>query len=206
MLENPIHPSRKAILEHLLTEDKNAVQLEGKLDKSLNTIRSHLEVLEEREYVESYFKKASKGRPKKLFRLTDKGREILAPQCKTFLKSLVKDLMGEIDRAKLRKITKKTISTLLSNKLVKISEEDFQSRLNAAVKAFDKLGFYPILTDEKNSYILEIRNCFCWGVMEDSPECISNVILSRFFTDSEVIDKKCEKEKRYSQIQIRPDI
>lgn len=164
----PINDTRASILTYLLSDDLTAIDLEDKLGINESAVRRHLDTLEQKGYVEHYFEKASRGRPKKSYRITSEGREIFPQrthQLFILLAEVVKEEQGEKQLEKLLSGVASKFAERLSPKESSFSKED---QLEEFVNSLEKFGFFPYLSKMKNgNYQIKYGNCVFGGVADE---------------------------------------
>src|SRR5919198_1933223 len=87
--------TRTRILRHLAQGPQTAVQLAASLNIQVSATRKHLERLQAMGAVDHRFERAGPGRPKKLFVLTDEGRELFPRRYDAVLNALVSALVRD---------------------------------------------------------------------------------------------------------------
>lgn len=134
-----------------------AIELEKKLGINESAIRRHLDGLEKDGYVEHYFRKADRGRPKKLYKISEGGRHLFPNKNDVLLSYLSETISEEYGEENLKKLLSKTaekFANRLSNE-----KQDFEPKLKEFVKSLNRFGFYASLSEKKNGYCIEYRNC-----------------------------------------------
>lgn len=163
----PLNETRASILTHLLSEDLTALGLEEKIGINESAIRRHLNTLEQDDYVEHYFEKASRGRPKKLYTITPAGRRLFPQKTHLLfilLTKLVKEKYGESNLKELLSVVADQFAERLTPE-EKI--EDKEARLEKFVNSLDEFGFFPIFSKEEGVYYIKYRNCVFGEVIEE---------------------------------------
>ena len=198
----PIEGTRAEILTLLLGEDYSALDLEKELGINESAIRRHLDNLEQDNYVEHRFEKADKGRPKKIFTITQKGRKLF-PQKTHILLSLLAEKISD-------KYGKEELNTLLSEvakefaNIIGFDEEKGtdKEQLEKLVKSLDDFGFYAALKEDNGDFHIIYRNCIFEEVIEKFGDQLCDMhrrIVSEIIPNAEVTieksigkgDKKC---------------
>lgn len=72
--EQSLEGTKLALLERLVPQDRHVLQVAHEIRIRESAIRRHFDHLENKGYVEGYFQQEGLGRPKKYYRLTDKGK------------------------------------------------------------------------------------------------------------------------------------
>lgn len=187
-LETEIHlnDTREAILRDLLSEDYSAIELEERLGINESAIRRHLDILEQRGYVEHYFEKANRGRPKKRYKITVEGRNVFpqrTPMLFTFLAENVRERYGEEE---LREMFS-AVASNFAEELASDIEED--ERLEKVVRSFHEFGFYASLEEKDGKYVIHYENCVFGEVLEDVGDVLCDLheeIVANVFPDYRV--------------------
>jgi len=171
----PMNDTRETILVKLLSEDLTAIDLENELNINESAIRRHLNNLERQGYVEHYFEKAERGRPKKLYTLTREGRGLF-PQKTNLLFILlaegVRNVYGEEDLDRLLSQVADRFADRLTSPASDGSRVD---QLKDFVDSLDKFGFYPSLEEKEEFYVIKYRNCVFGEVIEELCEQLCNM-------------------------------
>lgn len=157
-LKIPTENTRTTILKHLLDKDLSAIDLSGKLGINESGIRRHLNILEERGYIRHYFKKAGRGRPKKLFTLTSLGKKLFPRKGGILLEVILKKLQERSTKEELEAFISDTAKRLKSY-FTPDEDKNLEDRLQGIVNAFDDFGFFPSLHKEDDTYVIDYRNC-----------------------------------------------
>jgi len=182
-MKMPKRNTRTEILTHLLGEDLTALDLKEKVDINENAVRKHLRRLETFGFVQHYFEKASRGRPKKYFTLTERGKELF-PRKHLFL---LNELLRQIDEVH----GKREIERLFENiskrfrKSLDLNDNlDFEERIEELTKRLNELDFFCEHSKKEGLHELEYKNCIFSGITEEYTESIckmhEEVIRSSF--------------------------
>lgn len=163
----PIQKTKASILVHLLSEDLSALDLEDQLGINESAIRRHLDNLEMKNYVEHHFEKASRGRPKKLYSLTERGEKIFPQKTHLLFSFLAKSIEEEYGEKKLQKILSSAASKLANRLTPEITSDSKEERLKDLVESLDEFGFYPKFTEKDGNYYVSYRNCVFGGATEE---------------------------------------
>ncbi|MCL4328097.1 MAG: transcriptional regulator [Candidatus Thermoplasmatota archaeon] len=212
-LESYIEPLmgkvRASILVDLSNAEMSMDELSRKMQINKNAVKEHMEFLETRGYVKSYFKKGSKGRPSKYFELTDRGMEMF-PKRYTLLSSLlVEQIEEEFGEGKLNEILGKVADRIIGS-TDNISEagdsrDSKIRRLQEFVNALNQLGYYAKMEVEGNSVRIIRRNCIFFELAKNNRNIIcgslgSRIVSSAIHSDFSLVekfsvgDKKCVVE------------
>src|SRR5919197_4667918 len=103
--------TKMKILNILLEGSKTAGEIADKLKIQKSAIRTHLESLQAEQSVRSYFKIEGLGRPRKIYELTESGRELF-PRKYDLILSLI---LERIESTKGHEYMKKIIESIADN-------------------------------------------------------------------------------------------
>lgn len=155
----PTRNTRTKILTSLLGRDLSALDLRTVLGINESAIRRHLDILENRGLIEHRFEKASKGRPKKLYRITDRGRSLFPRESGILLSILTEKLVEEFGRSEVERLMDLVAEGFADRLIGEERSGSTEEILNRLVEAFNDLGFYCDLTGDGDAYVMEYRNC-----------------------------------------------
>ena len=96
--------TKQAILELLLEGSKTSGEIADKLQIQKSAVRIHLDSMQAQKVVKSYFKIVPLGRPRKIYELTESGRELFPRRYDLILSLIVKKIEEIGGREQLRKI------------------------------------------------------------------------------------------------------
>src|SRR6185437_3663061 len=150
--------TKQRILEILLDGPMSLGEITNKLQIQKSAVRVHLESLQIEDSVESSFKIERLGRPRKIYTLTQKGRELFPRKYDLLLSLLLKNITETNGKDKVKKI------------MESIAEE-------IALKIFNsfsnELGFESSVTKENGqSFAITSKNCILHKVALQHQEII----------------------------------
>ncbi len=181
------------ILEELLKEDLTALDLADILEINESAVRRHLNGLESDGLVNSYFKKASKGRPKKYFFLSEEGKKMFPEQSELLLGLLIKEMRYVCSEDKMNDISDDMVEELKEFFPDVKGEDDFERKIEDIVDSFDDLGFYCSYSKQNGSYTIEYKNCAFGNLPKEQASWLCE-IHQRLFHEL-IGDLKIEKKK-----------
>lgn len=157
--------TKELILNLLLEGSKTAGEIAGKLKIQKSAIRTHLESLQAEESVRSYFKIERLGRPRKVYELTESGRELF-PRKYDLILSLI---LQKIESTEGHEYMKKIIESIADNiahdidEKIKKSSSSLEESVRILNSVSNELGFmssfYKEDEDESSTYSIVSRNC-----------------------------------------------
>lgn len=183
-----LQQSRRKILENLLDDDLTPIQLNEKMRIKISTIRNHLDKLEKDGYIEHYFERADKGRPKKKYTLTSKTQKALPRKYDFVLSQLLIELESEFDEETIKHILA-SISKNITDLDDDFLDKGLDTRLDRVVDFRSELDLYPSLIEENGSYLLQHKNCGCLELDKKIHKYICYLcrqVISNFVPDCEV--------------------
>ena len=145
--------TKELILNLLLEGSKTAGELADKLKIQKSAIRTHLESLQTEQSVKSYFKIERLGRPRKVYELTESGRELFFPRRYDLVLSLV---LQEIESTKGHEYMKKIVESIADNmsqdirEKIKKSSSSLEESIKILNSASNELGFMSSLYKEED--------------------------------------------------------
>ncbi len=159
--------TKELILNLLLEGSKTAGEIADKLKIQKSAIRTHLESLQTEQSVKSYFKIERLGRPRKVYELTESGRELFFPRRYDLVLSLV---LQEIESTKGHEYMKKIVESIADNmsqdirEKIKKSSSSLKESISILNSASNELGFMSSLykeedDDNNNTYSIVSNNC-----------------------------------------------
>jgi DeoR family suf operon transcriptional repressor len=168
--------SKFAILNDLLEGERTAEQLASILDVNVSAVRGHMIDLENMRLVVSKFRKEGIGRPKKVYSISDPGRELFPRRYDWFLISFLEKLyqtdpkiaMDTVARMSVELAT--TLRGVIQNDEMHTTQEE---RLVGLVKSLNNLGFKAKLErkDDNSSRIVR-TDCAVFRVAKSNPRLI----------------------------------
>lgn len=149
--------TRTRIVKALVPGRRTAVELAAVLRIQVSATRKHLEKLRREGVVEEWFERAGPGRPKKFFRLTDEGRELLPRRYDAVLNALVAELIDEGGEPALRRALARIARTLGAPMLPEPGSR--RADLRNLSTALQELGFEPTVSEHGGQCTITSHNC-----------------------------------------------
>ena len=154
--------TKTTILNLLLEGSKTAGEIADKLKIQKSAIRTHLESLQAEQSVRSYFKIEGLGRPRKIYELTESGRELFPRKYELVLSLVLQKIESTEGHEYLKKIIKSIADNMAHDIHDKIKKSS--SSLEESVKILNsvsnEMGFMSSFYKEHdNTYSIISRNC-----------------------------------------------
>jgi DeoR family transcriptional regulator, suf operon transcriptional repressor len=156
--------TKKAILNLLLEGSKTAGEIADKLKIQKSAIRIHLESLQAEQSVRSYFKIEGLGRPRKVYEITESGRELFPRKYDLILSLILQKIESTEGHEYLKKLIKSITDTMaddIHDKIKKNSSslEESVRILNSVLNEMGFMSSFYKEDDDSNTYSIISRNC-----------------------------------------------
>jgi DeoR family suf operon transcriptional repressor len=159
--------TKELILNLLLEGSKTAGEIANKLKIQKSAIRTHLESLQREQSVRSYFRIERLGRPRRVYELTESGRELFFPRRYDLILSLV---LQEVESTKGHEYVKKMIESIADKmaydirEKIKKSSSSFEESIRILNSVSNEMGFMSSFYEEADNngsttYSIISRNC-----------------------------------------------
>lgn len=189
-----LQSAKGSILTHLLNEDLSAIQLTEKIELGESSIRNHLDALEKEGYIDHYFKKVPKGRPKKMYTITSSGRNLFPRNYELFFTYILREIEDEFEKETLQKILANVAKNIANRLSEDLPEKNQEKRLKELVESFEEWGLCPTLKKENGEYNIKYRNCAFFDIVDEFAEYLCGMhrkIINDAMKDCEVKQEEC---------------
>ena len=182
--------TKERILELLLGGSKSAGEIAKTVQIQKSAARVHLEALQSLGAVRSKFKIEKMGRPKKVYELTEKGREIFPRKYDLFLNLILDKIAGKKGQAEAREIIESIAEDIASGIRAKIDKNnhphDLEHSLKIINEASNQMGFASSLGREEkdNSYYIQSKNCILHKVASNNQDMICHGLHDKIISKS----------------------
>lgn len=191
------------IITELSYSERSMDDLSQLLKINKNAVKEHMENLELKGYVKSFFRGGGAGRPRKFYELTEKGMNLLPKKYVSFATMLVNQIESEFGRDKVNEILGKVADKIVSESgwdkaedSLKLSREDKISRLNDFVDTLNKLGYYARLEVTDDVVRIIRHNCIFYELAKNNNKIICSSLGSEIIKSS--INQKFDIKERFS--------
>src|ERR687896_2317308 len=182
--------TKERILELLLGGSKSAGEVASSLQIQKSAARVHLESLQSLAAVRSKFKIEKMGRPKKVYELTEKGREFFPRKYDLFLNLLLDKIASKKGEAEAREIIESIAEDIASGIRTKIDKNNHPHDLEQSLKiindASNQMGFASSLEREEkdNSFYIQSKNCILHKVASNNQDMICHGLHDKIISKS----------------------
>jgi DeoR family suf operon transcriptional repressor len=192
--------TKRAILNLLLEGSKTAGEIADKLKIQKSAIRGHLESLRAEQAIKSYFRVEGPGRPRKVYEITEIGRELF-PRKYDLILSLV---LQSIETAEGHEYTKKIMRSVADimaldiRDKIKNSSAGLEESIRILNSASNEMGFMSSFYKEVDStYSVISRNCIVHKVAFNNQDVICHGFHDRII--QKALEGKINPEVRLKE-------
>ena len=156
---------KSRILSELTYSDLGFQDLSHMLNINKNAVKEHMDSLEMRGYVKSYFKGTGNGRPRKYYQLSEKGMSLFPKKYSLLTSLLIEEIGNTYGQEGLNKIlgnvAQKIVMTAGINESLSSGKgrDEILRELRQFVGSLNKLGYYARLEITDHSVRIVRHNC-----------------------------------------------
>jgi DeoR family transcriptional regulator, suf operon transcriptional repressor len=183
--------TKERILELLLGGSKSAGEVAECLRIQKSAARVHLETLQSLRAVRSKFKIEKMGRPKKVYELTEKGREFFPRKYDLFLNLVLDKIAVKKGEAEAREIIESIAEDIASGIRAKIDKNnhhphDLEQSLKIINDATNQMGFASSLEREEkdSSFYIQSKNCILHKIASNNQDMICHGLHDKIISKS----------------------
>jgi DeoR family transcriptional regulator, suf operon transcriptional repressor len=189
--KSSVGETKEKILELLLGGSKSAGEVAEKLQIQKSAARVHLESLKSLGATKSKFQIEKMGRPKKVYELTERGRELFPRKYDLFLNLVLGKIAGKKGEAEAREIVESVAADIASEIRAKIDKSnragDIEQSLKIINDASNEMGFASSLSREEkdnNSFCIQSKNCILYKVASNNQDMICHGLHDKIISKS----------------------
>jgi DeoR family transcriptional regulator, suf operon transcriptional repressor len=187
--------TKQRILKILLEGPMSLGEITGKLQIQKSAVRVHLESLQAEKAVESHFKIERLGRPRKIYQLTENGRELFPRKYDLVLSLLLKkisEINGQEQAKKLVESVADDIAASIKYEIEKSGNLDnFEESLRILNLVSNHMGFASsIRKEDDNKFSIQSKNCILHKVAVSHQNIICHGLHDRIISRSLNADGK----------------
>jgi DeoR family transcriptional regulator, suf operon transcriptional repressor len=167
--------TKEAILTLLLEGSKTAGEIADKVKIQKTAIRSHLESLRAERAIKSYFKVEGPGRPRKVYEITESGRELFPKRYDLFSSLMLQGIETAEGHEYAKKVVRSVADSIAQGiqDKIKNSSADIDDSMKILNLASNEMGFMSSLQKEDdNSYSIISRNCIVHKIAFSNQDAI----------------------------------
>ncbi len=204
-VENILKQSRSAIIDLLKVNGAMSVeQLAQTLEVSKVCVRRHLGLLESDGLVAFEEERHERGRPRFIYRLTEKARCLFPQIYDEFAKEVLAQLERHFGEEALRRVLRSRADDLIGELKKRLSGQDFEERVRSLTRAINAKGYLADARRTKDGgYRLRQRNCPTESVAVAYPQiCDEELRVYREALGCEVV-RECRIADGETQCEFR---
>ncbi|WP_297217402.1 metalloregulator ArsR/SmtB family transcription factor [Thermoplasma sp.] len=198
--EDILGTTKTTILESLNVQDRSIDDLSNLLKINKTAVKEHLEYLEMRGYVTSYFQSGGAGRPKKYYKLTEKGISLFPKKYIDFAKLLLDETERVVGTQRMNEILERIASRMISDTgwlaedLHDKPREEKIKKIQEYVSMLNILGYNATLDIYSDRVIISRHNCIFYDLAKTNNRIICNslgkdLIVQSLNADFEITEK-----------------
>ena len=181
--------TKKSILELLLEGPRTSGEIANKLRIQKSAIRMHLNSLQAQKTVKSYFKVARLGRPRRMYELTEDGRELFPRSYDIFLSLIIKKIEETEGREQLKKLVKSVADDIAADIKERIRENNASANFEESLKLLNtvsnEMGFVSSVSKVNNeTFSMVSRNCILHKIALKHQDAICHGLHDRIIQKS----------------------
>jgi DeoR family transcriptional regulator, suf operon transcriptional repressor len=188
--EDTVGHTKRMVLNLLLDGSKTAGEIADKLQIQKSAVRIHLESLQTEQAVKSYFRIGRLGRPKRVYEVTEIGRELFPRKYDMILSLLIQKIEEKQGHEYVKNMIASIADNMANDIQDRIKKDNASGSLEKSLKILNsysnELGFMSSLhkendTDENDTdtYTITSRNCVIHKVALSHQDAICNGLHSR---------------------------
>jgi predicted ArsR family transcriptional regulator len=183
-----IGETKRKIMELLLDRPRSAAEIAENLEIQKSAARVHLESLQAEYIVKSSFKSERLGRPKKVYELTEHGRELFPRKYELVLNHVLKNIAEKEGGERAREIVESVADILAEDIRDRIEKSGSSGDLKGSLKVLNsvsnELGFASTLSEgadeaaagrnnnDVGAYSILSKNCILHRVAMENQDAI----------------------------------
>jgi predicted ArsR family transcriptional regulator len=189
-------------MEILLEGPRSLGEITDKLQIQKSAVRVHLQSLQSEKAVESHFKIERLGRPRKIYSLTENGRELFPRKYDLILSLILKKITETNGKEQARKIIESVADDMATNIRYEIEKngssslDSFEESLKIFNSVSNEMGFASSITKEHDgNFSVLSKNCILHKVALNHQDVICHGLHDRMIMRSLSGSKKKQQQR-----------
>jgi predicted ArsR family transcriptional regulator len=194
--------TKQKIMEILLEGPRSLGEITDKLQIQKSAVRVHLQSLQSEKAVESHFKIERLGRPRKIYSLTENGRELFPRKYDLILSLILKKITETNGKEQARKIIESVADDIATNIRYEIEKncssslDSFEESLKIFNSVSNEMGFASSVTKEHDgNFSVLSKNCILHKVALNHQDVICHGLHDRMIMRSLSGGKKKQQHR-----------
>ncbi|MCL4444988.1 MAG: ArsR family transcriptional regulator [Candidatus Thermoplasmatota archaeon] len=185
---------RGRIINELSINEKSMDELAEILTINKNAVKEHMDSLEMKGYVKSFFRGGKSGRPRKFFELTEKGMSLFPKKYITLATYLFSEFEKEVGTDRMNMILGRIADRMLKDMGMKVTDQPSANReqkireLSEFVSALNRLGYYARLEVSDDTVRIVRHNCIFYDIAKNNTKIICGTL------ENQLINKSIEEK------------
>jgi DeoR family transcriptional regulator, suf operon transcriptional repressor len=164
-------------------------EITGKLQIQKSAVRVHLETLQAEKAVESHFKIERLGRPRKIYQLTENGRELFPRRYDLVLSLILKKISETNGQEEAKKLVESVADDIAASIKYEIEKSgnlgNFEESLKILNSVSNQMGFVSSIDKEDdNKFSIQSKNCILYKVAVSHQNIICHGLHDRMISRS----------------------
>jgi DeoR family transcriptional regulator, suf operon transcriptional repressor len=181
--------TKQKIMEILLGGPRSLGEITDKLQIQKSAVRIHLESLQSEKAVESHFKIERLGRPRKIYSLTENGRELFPRKYDLILSLILKKITETNGQEQARKLIESIADDIATNIRYEIEKSgnlgNFEESLKILNSVSNHMGFASsIIKEDDKKFSIQSKNCILHKVAVSHQNIICHGLHDRMIIKS----------------------
>jgi predicted ArsR family transcriptional regulator len=201
--------TKQKIMEILLEGPRSLGEITDKLQIQKSAVRVHLQSLQSEKAVESHFKIERLGRPRKIYSLTENGRELFPRKYDLILSLILKKITETNGKEQARKIIESVADDMATNIRYEIEKngssslDSFEESLKIFNSVSNEMGFASSITKEHDgNFSVLSKNCILHKVALNHQDVICHGLHDRMIMRSLSGGKK-KQQRRNMNVELK---
>ena len=181
--------TKQRILKILLEGPMSLGDITGKLQIQKSAVRGHLETLQAEKAVESHFKIERLGRPRKIYQLTENGRELFPRKYDLVLSLILKKISETNGQEETKKLVESVADDIADSIKYEIEKSgnlgNFEESLKILNSVSNQMGFASSIgKEDDNKFYIQSKNCILHKVAVSHQNIICHGLHDRLISRS----------------------
>jgi predicted ArsR family transcriptional regulator len=200
--------TKQKIMEILLEGPRSLGEITDKLQIQKSAVRIHLESLQSEKAVESQFKIERLGRPRKIYSLTENGRELFPRMYDLMLSLILKKITDTNGQEQARKLIESVADDIADSIKYEIKKGgnlgNFEESLKILNSALNHMGFASsIAKEDDKKFSIQSKNCILHKVAVSHQNIVCHGLHDRMIIKSLGGDDDSDEKKHGISVELK---
>ncbi len=173
---------KSSILSMLESGERSVTSLSNELGINKTAVKEHMDFLEKKGYVKSFFKREPTGRPSKCYEITNYGMQLFPKKYPELMVTFLDEVKKEYGEMKLNLILGRVADRLMEkaglidSTGVSKNREEKIAKLRSFVDALNNLGYYAKMEVDGETVRIIRHNCIFYEIAKNNRNVICDVL------------------------------